>query len=300
MSPNSSSGTINQQDIRGESIGFLGDTFFRPEDDQTTFLHKDSLLQESILIYQTDTTDLNSIIWYGRRLAAMYRFKDAITIFSSGIKRHPEAPELYRHRGQMYIITRHLDQAITDFNKAADLSRDRLIETEPDAIPNKLDLPLTNLRFNIYYHLGVAWYLKGDDAKAIDAFKLSQPYAINPDLTVAASFWLYHSLLRLGKETAADSLLNTLSPYAEIFENEAFIKALLMYKLAMSESSDSMVSKADSLNNTIELYGVTNWMMMHDHQTEASSIRRRILVSGDWIDIGYIAAEADSSRLRVH
>jgi len=175
-----------------------------------------------------------------------------------------------------------------------------LIETEPDAIPNKLDLPLTNLRFNIYYHLGVAWYLKGDDAKAIDAFKLSQPYAINPDLTVAASFWLYHSLLRLGKETAADSLLNTLSPYAEIFENEAFIKALLMYKLAMSESSDSMVSKADSLNNTIELYGVTNWMMMHDHQTEASSIRRRILVSGDWIDIGYIAAEADSSRLRVH
>ena len=298
MSPNSSSVTIAEPEKNGEAISFLGKTFFRPEDDNTTFLHKDSLLQEAKTIYQTDTTDLNSIIWYGRRLASMYRFRDAITIFSAGISIHPDAPELYRHRGQMYIITRHPDPAIADFKKAATLSMDRMIETEPDAIPNKLDLPLTNLRFNIYYLLGQAWYLKGDYEKAVEAFSSSDPYAINPDLKVAETYWLYLSFQRMGETVSAVSLLGMVDPNEEIIQNEAYLKTLLMYKSSL-EAVNLTGSIADSTADLIELYGITNWYIWKNKPAEASIIRYKILSSTDWTNIGYIAAEADSSRLLV-
>ena len=298
MSPNSSSVTIAEPEKNGEAISFLGETFFRPEDDSTTFLHKDSLLQEANTIYQTDTNDLQSIIWYGRRLASMYRFRDAITIFSTGINIHPDAPELYRHRGQLYIKTRHLDAAIDDLSKAASLSKDRMIETEPDVIPNKLDIPMSNLRFNIYYHLGLAWYLKGDYKKAVDALSSCDLYAINPDLKVAETYWLYLSLLRMGEKVSAFSLLGTIDPNIEIIENDAYLRILLMHK-SLTGKDEFPDSIPDSIVDPIELYGISNWYSLKNIPAEASKFRYKILSSTDWFNIGYIAAEADSSRLQV-
>ena len=298
MSPNSSSATIAEPEKNGEAISFLGETFFRPEDDSTTFLHKDSLLQEANTIYQTDTTDLNSIIWYGRRLASMYRFRDAITIFSAGISYHPNAPELYRHRGQLYITTRHLDAAINDLSKAASISRTRMMETEPDAIPNKLDLPLTNLRFNIYYHLGLALYLKGDYKKAVEAFSSCTPYAINPDLKVAETYWLYLSFQRMGENVSAVSLLSTIDPNVEIIENDAYLRSLLMFRSSL-DADDHAGSILGATTDPIELYGMANWYTWRNKLSDASTIRRKILSSTDWTNVGYIAAEADSSRLLV-
>lgn len=298
MSPKSSSDTIAESEKNGEAISFLGKNIFRPEDDESTFLHKDSLLQEAISIYQTDTNDLNSTIWYGRRLASMYRFKEAITIFSTGIRHHSDAPELYRHRGQMYIITRHPDPAIADFKKAATLSMDRMIETEPDAIPNKLDLPLTNLRFNIYYHLGLAWYLKGDYKRAAEAFSSCDPYAINPDLKVAETYWLYLSFQRMGETDAAESLLSSIDPNEEIIQNDAYLGTLMIYKSSL-DADDLTSFIHDSIADPIELYGITNWYTWRNKTADASIFRLKILSSTDWTNIGYIAAEADSSKLLV-
>jgi tetratricopeptide (TPR) repeat protein len=299
MSPNSSAATIAEPEKNGEAISFLGKTFFRQEDDSTTFLQKDSLLAEAITIYQTDTTDLNSIIWYGRRLASMYRFRDAITIFSAGISIHPEAPELFRHRGQLYIITRNLDAAIHDLSKAASLSTTRGIETEPDAIPNKLDLPLTNLRFNIYYYLGLTWYLKGDFQKAIAAFATCQSYSNNPDLNVATIHWLFLSYLKSGEKNKADALLNPISPDMEIVENGDYLVSLLDFKQQSSPRSNWQLSSSNHEVNAAHLYGFTCWLDGRNEPAKASALRRDILLDKRWFTIGYIAAEADSSRLLV-
>lgn len=296
MSPNSTSDTITEPEKNGEAISFLGETFFRPEDDITTFLQKDSLLLEAKTIYQTDTTDLHSIIWYGRRLAAMYKFRDAITIFSAGITFHPDAPELYRHRGQLYITTRHPDAAINDLSTASSLSKTRMIETEPDAIPNKLDLPLTNLRFNIYYHLGLAWFIKGDYKKAIEAFSSCRPFAINPDLKVAQTYWLYLSFQRIAEIQSAVSLLDTIDPNDEIIQNDAYLRTLLLYKSSL-DAHDLEGIIPDSISDPIELYGISTWYSWNKKEKQASIFRRKILSSTDWTNIGYIAAEADSSRL---
>src|SRR5512134_1948611 len=81
-SPQTTSSLSPLPEINGEAISFLGDTLQRPTEDEITFHQKDSLLQESYAMYLADSTDLDNIIWYGRRLAYMHRYKEAINIFT--------------------------------------------------------------------------------------------------------------------------------------------------------------------------------------------------------------------------
>ena len=73
----------------------------------------------------------------------------------------------YRHRGHRYISQRKFDAAIADFNKAAELMQGAPIEMEPDGQPNKINKPLSTTQFNVWYHLGLAHYLKEEFDEAI-------------------------------------------------------------------------------------------------------------------------------------
>ena len=87
-------------------------------------------------------------------------------MFSKGVAAHPNNPRMYRHRGHRYITTRQFDRAIADFEKAATLIKGTPDEIEPDGAPNPTGKPRSSLHFNIWYHLGLAHYLKGDYQKA--------------------------------------------------------------------------------------------------------------------------------------
>ncbi len=289
-------------DIKGEAISFLGDTLQRPVDDEESLLLKDSLLQEAHEIYLIDSTDLDNILWYGRRLAYLHRYKEAINVFSKGIHLLPNAPELYRHRGHRFITLRRLDDAIADLQYGIDLAQKREIEIEPDGIPNKLEIPLSNLHFNLYYHLGLAFYLKGDYPKAIETFSACQQYAINPDLKVAVTDWLYLSYSRAGDISSAKKLLDDIHPDMEIIENDGYLSRLLLYKgekVLPSATESSAPSSTDPLIFATEQYGISCWLDLNGQKNEAASVRRHILSSDFWPAFGYIAAEADSARLIV-
>ena len=289
-------------DIKGEAISFLGDTLQRPVDDEESLLLKDSLLQEAHEIYLIDSTDLDNILWYGRRLAYLHRYKEAINVFSKGIHLLPNAPELYRHRGHRFITLRRLDDAIADLQHGIHLAQKREIEIEPDGIPNKLEIPLSNLHFNLYYHLGLAFYLKGDYPKAIETFSACQQYAINPDLKVAVTDWLYLSYSRAGDISSAKKLLDDIHPDMEIIENDGYLSRLLLYKgekVLPSATESSAEPSIDPLIFATEQYGISCWLDLNGQKNEAASVRRHILSSDFWPAFGYIAAEADSARLIV-
>jgi tetratricopeptide (TPR) repeat protein len=279
-----------------EAISFLGDTMVRPLLDTASKHRADSLMEEALTLYKEDSTDLNAIIWYGRRQAYLHRYRDAIQTYSRGIQLHPQSPELLRHRGHRHITTRQLDHAIADLELAATLAKNRNPEIEPDGIPNKLDIPLSNLHFNIYYHLGLAYYLKAEYQKAIDAFNTCMTYSDNPDLKVATTYWLYLSNLRHGAPDPAAMLLTDISPDMEIIENAAYLGQLLFFK-----TGDMLVSGSspgtDSLPIASTHYGISCWYDLHGQKGKAADIRKQILSSDSWPLFGYIAAEADSSRL---
>ncbi len=287
---------IPAPEIVGEAISFLGDTLLRPEIEVETFLQNDSLLEEARAVFLEDSTDLSAIIWYGRRLAYLHRYKEAIDVYTQGILSHPESPELYRHRGHRFITIRQPANAIHDLKLAATLAANQEMEVEPDGIPNKLDIPLSNLHFNIYYHLGLAYYLLADYAKAITSFQASMQYANNPDLVVASTYWLYLTYLRTGDQDAAKGLLTDIHPDMEIIENEAYLHQLLLFQTGQSELNESD-APSESTSSGTQQYGISCWLDANGRHSEADSIRRMILSADEWHYFGYIAAEADAARM---
>ena len=292
----SSDELISAPEIVGEAISFLGDTLLRPEIEVEKFLQNDSLLEEAKAVFLEDSTDLSAIIWYGRRLAYLHRYKEAIDVFTHGILLHPESPELYRHRGHRFITVRQTQNAIQDLKRGATLAANREMEVEPDGIPNKLDIPLSNLHFNIYYHLGLAYYLQANYAEAITSFQTSMQYANNPDLVVAATYWLYLTYLRTGDQDTAKRLLTNIHPDMEIIENEAYLHQLLLFQTGQSELNESD-SSPESTSSGTQQYGISCWHEANGRHSEADSIRSMILAEDGWHYFGYIAAEADAARM---
>lgn len=278
-----------------EAISLLGDSLRRPSQDTLTLHKADSMMDIAYTFYLEDSTDLEAIIWYGRRLAYLHRYREAIGLFSKGIKLHPASPELLRHRGHRYITIRQWDAAIADLEKAAVLAANVEMTIEPDGQPNKLDIPLSNLHFNIYYHLGLAYYLKADFKSAIKAFTTALNYSPNPDLEVASRYWLCLVHLQMGNPGEAETIMAPVHPDMEIIENTAYLHQLLVMKGMI----DTIPVQDQPAQLATSYYGLSCWYAAKNENAKASALRRQILEEGFWPAFGYIAAEADSVRLMI-
>jgi tetratricopeptide (TPR) repeat protein len=283
----------------GEAISLLSDTLRRPSLDEQAYHERDSSLQEAYIHFRQDSTNLENIIWLGRRLAYLHRYKEAIAVFSNGMLLYPEAPELYRHRGHRLITIRRLDDAISDLRHGIELSQNLPLAKEPDGIPNALNIPLSNLQFNLHYHLGLAYYLRGDYDDAMKAYNDCLTYSDNPDLKVATLDWLYLSMVRKGDTARARVLLNDIHPHLEIIENKDYLQRLLLYK-GMIDPAALMQVDAHSPAYVNRAYGLTCWLEQQGQPEVAAGLRKEILSSDLWPAFSYIAAEADSARQMVN
>ncbi len=297
QTPEKNSAIYDEPLYHGEAISFLGDTLQAPVDREEIYHVKDSLLKEANTAYLADSNDLENIIWMGRRLAYLHRYKEAIQIFTRGISIHPKASELYRHRGHRYINVRRIDDAIQDLTTGIVLLENRSHAQEADGIPNELNIPLSNLHFNLFYHLGLAYYMQADYDNAITAFRSCMKYSDNPDLKVATSDWWYLSYMRSGDTLSAAKLLESIHPDMEIIENKNYLNRLLLYKGVKNSTTFSAIAP-NPLENATKNYGLSCWYEINGNPNEASVLRRNILASGFWPAFGYIAAEADSARTK--
>ena len=262
----------------------------RPEDQQAKLLQNLAAAQNQY----DKTPDELATIWLGRRYAYLTDYNKAIEVFSNGLKQFQESYRLYRHRGHRYVSTRQFDKAIEDFESAYKLMPKDTTEIEPDGIPNKLNKPLSNTQFNILYHYGLAYYLKGDFEKAESIYEECLQYSDNPDLLVATTDWLYMSLRRQGKIQEAQEVLAAVSPNLEIIENDSYFKRLMMYKGQLPMDELFKTNEADAaLSLATQGYGMANWYLYNGDSTKAREIYNDILKGESWSPFGYIAAEAD-------
>jgi tetratricopeptide (TPR) repeat protein len=240
--------------------------------------------------------DADALIWLGRRTAYLGRYRESIEIFSRGIAKHPDDARFYRHRGHRYITIRELDSAIADLEKAAELIVGKPDEIEPDGLPNARNIPTSTLQSNIWYHLGLARYLKGDFDGARAAYREDLKVSTNPDMLAATSHWLYMTLRRLGREEEARRVLEPIHAGMEIIENEAYHRLLLMYKGELS-TEDLRAGASGDLDPPTIGYGLGNWHLYNGRKEEAVRSFREVLGGGNWPAFGFIAAEADLKRL---
>lgn len=247
--------------------------------------------------FEADPDESNTI-WYGRRLAYLLRLEEAIAVFSDGLSRHPDSYRLLRHRGHRHISARRFDAAVVDLERARILMPREGIEIEPDGRPNALGVPLSNTQFNILYHLALAYYLKGDFARAAAIWRECLAFSVNPDLLVATTDWLYMSLRRQGLEDEAEAVLASITTELEVIENDAYLKRLRMYRGELDATSLMETDAEDrSLALATQGYGVANWHLYRGEESRAKALWKEIRDTGVWAAFGYIAAEADQARL---
>ncbi len=240
----------------------------------------------------------DNLIWYARRKGYLGKYKDAVESLTIGISKFPSDARMYRHRGHRYITLRCFDDAIKDFEKAAKLVKGKPDEVEPDGLPNPQNIPTSTLQSNIWYHLGLAYYLKRDWKRAIDAYKEAIKVSKNKDMLAATSHWYYMALRRATKPVDAQRLLDPIDGDFEVIENEDYLKLLRLYRNEVKPEMllDSIGEKAETLGNASLGYGLGNWYYYNGDSVRAMNIFRKILAGNQWASFGYIAAEAEMAR----
>ena len=247
--------------------------------------------------YDRDPASADAAIWLGRRLAYLGRFRDAIDAYTRGIERHRNEPRLYRHRGHRYITIRKFDLAIADLRRAAQLTSGKPDEVEPDGAPNKAGIPRSTLQSNIWYHLGLAYYLANDFEQALAAYREGMKVSrVNDDMMVATSDWLYMTLRRLKRDADARQVLEPIREQMDVLENGAYHARLLMYKGLRSPESVLNLNTADDVQIATQGYGVGNWYLVNGDLKKAREVFERVVAGKAWPAFGYIAAEADLMR----
>ena len=244
----------------------------------------------------------DNTIWLGRRLAYLSRYRQAIDVYTEGLQRFPNSYKLYRHRGHRYISLRKFPEAIADFKKAAELVQGVPLEVEPDGAPNPAGIPTSNTQFNIYYHLGLAYYLSDDFENAADAYQECLEWSKNDDSIVATVDWLYMTYRRMGKDDQAARLLTRIDEDMNLLESDSYHKRLLMYKGIISPESlldpDNIGAIDTDMNIATQGYGVGNWYHYNDQIDKARQVFDKVLAGKSWAAFGYIAAEVDLYNMK--
>ena len=244
--------------------------------------------------YDADPMNADNIIWYGRRVAYTGDYRGAIEIFSEGIEKHPTDARMYRHRGHRYISIREIDRAVSDYEEAERLIQGTEDKIEPDGAPNPQGIYLTSTHSNIYYHLGLSYYLKQDWQNALDAFKAGQDIGLNDDNIASTGHWIYMIHRRMGNEEAAQASLANISADMTIIENMSYHNLTLMYKGEIPAETLTSIDPNDPSGAAVA-YGVANWFLYNGETERAYDLMERFMQTNSWSAFGFIAAEVDLS-----
>ncbi len=240
----------------------------------------------------------NRYIWLGRRVAYLGRYREAITIYTEGLQKFPDSYRLYRHRGHRYLSIRQFTRAIADFEKAAALAQGKPLEIEPDGAPNKAGIPVSNTHFNIYYHLGLSYFLTRDFAKAEAAYRQCLTWSKNDDSVVAVTDWLYMTLRRTGQRAAADAAVAPIHRGMALIENGAYLDRVLMFKGTIAQEDFARSRDGESVSETaIRDYGMGLVALWRGDDTRARTLFERQATGGSWASFATIAAEVELADL---
>ncbi|MGZ8493909.1 MAG: tetratricopeptide repeat protein [Gemmatirosa sp.] len=279
-----------------EAVSLLGDSLRRPDLSPDAQRRMVAQLDSARAVLATSPNSADARIWVARRLGYLGRYREAIDVLTRAAAEHPDDPRIYRHRGHRYLTVRDLPRAVADLERAATLMRGRPDAVEPDGQPNVRNSPIGTLHSNVWYHLALARYLQGDDARALEAARAGLAVSTVPDRLVSQTYWVYLILRRMGRDAEARAALAPITRDLDVFENQSYHRLLLLYKGELP--ADSVLGGLGNPSDLSAAYGVAAWHALEGRAAEAEALRRRILASGQWASFGYLAAEADAARAR--
>ena len=270
----------------------------QPQLSAETQRESEAKLNEARGRFEKNSRSADNVIWLGRRTAYLGRYKESIRIYTQGIEQFPADARFYRHRGHRLITLRCFDAAIADLEKASKLIAGKPDEIEPDGLPNARNIPTSTLQSNIWYHLGLAYYLKGDFQRALSAYREAEKVSKNADMLIATTHWVYMTLRRLGLEKEASKTLAPIKDNLDLIENGDYYRMIRVYKGQLDPATlwAEITQRSDSLSNATLGYGLGNWFLYNGQRADAEKLFRQVTAGNQWSSFGYIAAEAELKR----
>lgn len=280
---------------KSEAVSLSGKKLFAPvlDEGRRAKLQEDLRLAQEA--YDRDPTSVENAVWVGRRIAYLGRFQDSIEWYSKAIARFGPRAELLRHRGHRYLTVRKFDDAIKDFERASELIKGSKDEVEQDGVPNAKNQPISSLHSNIWYHLALARYLKGDFSKALGACEEGMKVSGNPDRLVSQTYWRYLILRKLGRSEEANAALSPISVRLELLENQAYLRLLLVFKGELS-ATEAMAKAADGNDVPTTAFGIGAWHLANGQKAKAIEFFEKAVSGSNWPAFGFIAAEVELHR----
>jgi len=269
--------TVGENLGRPEIISLLGIKHFAQPAQGEALKQLKTDLAGAWAVLQAKPDDEDNVVMYGRRLAYLWRYHEAIDVYTGGIINFPDNPMLYRHRGHRYISIRKFDKAAQDLSKAAELNRND---------------------FDIWYHLGLAYFLNGDFNKALSAYESCLGVSEDDESKVAVSHWLYMTLCRLSRPNDAVKVTNNIIEGMEVEENQSYYDLLNFYKGRKSEEEIFNIEEASDLELATIGYGIGCWYLYNNNEAKAKTYFEKIVETKYWPAFGFIAAEAELFRMK--
>jgi tetratricopeptide (TPR) repeat protein len=268
---------LNTPDQEPEVISLLGRKLYAEPATGERLAQLEDELKQAAVALEANPHDPERIILYGRRLAYLWRYNEAIDVYTRGLASFPDNAMFYRHRGHRHISTRRFEQAVADLTRASELNQDD---------------------FDIWYHLGLAHYLRGEFESALRAYRSCRRTAQDDDSIIAVSHWLYMTLRRLQREDEASEVLGEIRAGMAVEENQSYHELLLFYKSERSRNEILTLTEASDLDLATLGYGVGNWYLYNGDPEKAATMFKRIVEVAYWPAFGFIAAEVELYRMQ--
>lgn len=182
-----------------------------------------------------------------RTLARLQRHAEGIESCSTALQLRPDSAPILIDRGHYYINIRKLEPAL------ADLTRVQATKLED---------------YQLYYHLSLALYMKGEFAKAADAYEGCMRTAPNAENKTACTAWRYLALARAGRKDEAKAVLDGFTPDPAA-PADAYTDRLLLFKGVKTEQEVAAAMGKDPLQQATVGYGVGVWHLLNGREQQA-------------------------------
>ena len=232
----------------------------------------------------------------GRLYVAGNRFRDAINLYTKGLKEHPDSFRLRRHRGHRYINLRELDNAIRDLDEALELIGDE----HKDALEyNGAGEPTATYEHWTYYHMGLYHYLNADWNAAAAAYQKCVETATTNQAKVGASDWLYNALQKGGLPERAEAVIAVIPEDLDTNREHPYFKRVMVYKGEWDASELIDVEKPADQWTATDItvgYGIANWLKFNGDEEAGEAIHRKILETPFWNSWAYVVTDKEYER----
>ena len=199
--------------------------------------------------------------YYDQGMAAAKdaKMEESIRLFSKALSYLPFEGLYYRFRGHRHLNLREFDEGAADLELGSRL------------IPENWD---------VWYHLGLSYYLRGEFERAAKAYQRCLELTDTQDAMIAIVDWYWMTLMQLGHTEQAQALLGKVSPEDDPGENVAYFKRVLLYKglNSIEETMAFFKNETEEAMNRITCgYGFGNYLRLNGDETGAKAIWNELL-----------------------